>query len=202
MKSNGELKDLALQDLRGKWEQPILTTLIYCAISGALSSIPFLGQVGHILLVLPLSYSFTQLFLRFIRGEKDNLVSKLFDCFNDYGKSLGTAFMVGLYSFLWSLLFIIPGIIKSLAYSMTFYIAKDHPEYSVDQCIEASMKMMDGHKMDLFLLRLSFIGWVLLSFLTLCIGLLWVIPYMQATEAHFYEQLRADQPSFEGQPAN
>ena len=88
-----------------------------------------------------------------------------------------------------------PSIIKALAYSMTYFISKDHPEYSIDECIEASKRMMDGHKGELFILELSFIGWILLSILTLGIGLLWLAPYMDTTIAHYYEELKAEQPA-------
>lgn len=195
MIANKEIRALARADLKDNWTQPVLATLVYIAITGvAANIIPVVGFLITLLIGLPLGYSFALLFLRFVRGGKDNMVQRLFDCFQDYGKSFGTAFMVGLYTFLWSLLFIIPGIIKGLSYGMTYYISKDHPEYSIDDCINASMKMMDGHKMDLFLLELSFIGWALLSILTLGIGMLWVYPYMQTSIAHFYEQLKAEQP--------
>lgn len=190
MQTNKEIRALARQDLSGNWTQPVLTTLVYTAITAVLSSIPIVGFIGTLLVGLPLGYSFYLVFLRFVRGEKDNMIPRIFDCFQDYGKSFGISFMVFLYTFLWSLLLIIPGIIKSLSYSMSYFISKDHPEYTIDQCITSSMKMMDGHKMDLFLLSLSFIGWILLSILTLGIGLLWVIPYMYTSIAHFYEQLK------------
>ena len=90
----------------------------------------------------------------------------------------------------WFLLFIIPGIIKAYAYAMTYYISYDNPELSAEECINRSMKMMYGHKLDLFLLDLSFIGWILLSILTLGVGMLWVTPYMYTSRAKFYEELK------------
>lgn len=74
---------------------------------------------------------------------------------------------------------------------MTYYIALDNPELGANECIERSMKMMKGHKGKLFLLDLSFIGWILLALLTLGIGLLWVNPYMKTARSHFYEELKA-----------
>ncbi len=194
MQTNSDIRALARQDLSGNWTQPVLATLVYTLITGAISSIPYVGFIANLLVGLPLGYSFYLLFLKFVRGEKENMVPRLFDCFKDYGKSFGISFMVFLYTLLWSLLLIVPGIIKSLSYSMSFFISEDHPEYSIDECITTSMKMMDGHKMDLFLLILSFIGWFLLSILTLGIGLLWLIPYMYTSIAHFYEQLKAEHP--------
>ncbi len=211
--SNSELKDKALNDLKGNWTQPVLASLVYMVIAIIFSGDPsafnssnvgmqqnFTTWNGICLLVslffiLPMAYSYMLIFLDFIRGEKEKLVGKLFGFFKNYGRAFGTAFMVMLYTILWSLLLVIPGIIKALAYSMTYFISKDHPEYSIDECIEASKRMMDGHKGELFILELSFIGWILLSILTLGIGLLWVTPYMETTIAHYYEELKAEQPA-------
>lgn len=96
---------------------------------------------------------------------------------------------------LWTFLFIIPGIVKAFAYALTPFLLVDCPELSALQCIKLSNQMMKGHKFDLFYLYLSFIGWMLLSILTLGIGLLWLVPYMQTSMASFYldvkEQYRA-----------
>lgn len=211
--SNSELKDKALNDLKGNWTQPVLASLVYMVIAIIFSGDPsafnssnigmqqnFTTWNGICLLVslffiLPMAYSYMLIFLDFIRGEKEKLVGKLFGFFKNYGRAFGTAFMVMLYTFLWSLLLVIPGLIKALAYSMSYYISKDHPEYSIDECIEASKRMMDGHKWELFVLYLSFIGWILLSILTLGIGFLWLAPYMDTTIAHYYEELKAEQPA-------
>lgn len=211
--SNSELKDKALNDLKGNWTQPVLASLVYMVIAIIFSGDPsafnssnigmqqnFTTWNGICLLVslffiLPMAYSYMLIFLDFIRGEKEKLVGKLFVFFKNYGRAFGTAFMVMLYTFLWSLLLVIPGLIKALAYSMSYYISKDHPEYSIDECIEASKRMMDGHKWELFVLYLSFIGWILLSILTLGIGFLWLAPYMDTTIAHYYEELKAEQPA-------
>ena len=92
------------------------------------------------------------------------------------------------YLTLWTLL-IIPGIIKSFSYSMTYFILNDHPEYTANQAITESRHMMNGHKMDYFLLCLSFLGWFILSILTVGIGFLWLAPYFYATSAAFYEEI-------------
>ena len=79
---------------------------------------------------------------------------------------------------------------------MVSYILKDDPTLKNNAAIEKSMKMMEGHKMQLFLLDLSFLGWVLLSCLTLGLGFLLLIPYIQTTRAHFYEDLKAETEGF------
>jgi uncharacterized membrane protein len=94
---------------------------------------------------------------------------------------------------LWSLLLLIPGSIKSYSYAMTEYILKDNPELQNNAAIEKSMEMMNGHKLRLFLLHLSFIGWYIVGVLTLFIGFFWIIPYVHTAEAAFYEDLKAQQ---------
>jgi uncharacterized membrane protein len=88
------------------------------------------------------------------------------------------------------MLLVIPGIVKFYSYAMTPYLRYENPMLSAETLICKSMKMMNGHKMKLFLLDLSFIGWLLLCILTLGIGFLWLIPYMQSARAAFYEDLR------------
>ena len=100
--------------------------------------------------------------------------------------------MIFLYIVLWSLLLVVPGIIKAISYSQTIYILKDNPELKFNGAIERSMAMMEGHKMEAFLLGISFIGWLLLGVLTLGIGMLWVTPYMNTAYAHFYNYVKED----------
>lgn len=128
--------------------------------------------------------------LRFWRGE--NLrVTDLFACFRIYKPSLKAMFVSQLYAYLWSLLFVIPGIIKSYAYAMVPYIIYENPNLTPNQAVALSEKLTRGYKWKLFVLELSFIGWNLLSALTCGIlGLLYVNPYMGLTYAGAYEQLK------------
>ncbi|MDM5157424.1 DUF975 family protein [Bacillus sp. DX1.1] len=84
-------------------------------------------------------------------------------------------------------------IIGSFSYAMTFFVLIDHPEYPVLQAMKESKTMMKGHKMDLFLLWLSFIGWCVLAVFTLGFGFLWVLPYMYTTTAHFYQHVSGNE---------
>lgn len=93
---------------------------------------------------------------------------------------------------LWTLLLIIPGIIKSYAYRMVPYILADNPEISHKRAIEISNAMTYGQKFDIFVLDLSFIGWYILGALALGIGVLFVNPYVNATEAELYLVLRQE----------
>ena len=189
MKINSEIRAAARAELKGNWTNPVLASLIYFAISSATSVIGILG----LFLVLPIEFGFTIAFLLFIRGEKEEMINNMFGEFKNYVRALVVPLLTIVFTFLWTLLFIIPGIIKAYSYAMTFFIAKDHPDLSADDCIEESMKMMDGHKWDLFLLDLSFIGWALLCIIfTLGIGFLWLRPYVRTSHAIFYKELRAE----------
>ena len=103
---------------------------------------------------------------------------------------ISTMLLKNIYNFLWTLLLIIPGIIKSYAYRMVPYILADNPNLGADNAITLSRKMMDGNKFALFVLELSFIGWYLLGMLALGVGILFVYPYYNATEAQLYLVLR------------
>ena len=116
----------------------------------------------------------------------------MFYGFKDLWCAFKVQFLTGLFTFLWSLLFVIPGIIKALSYSMSTYILAENPGMPALEAIERSKKMMDGHKADLFVLGLSFIGWALLGSITLGIAYIWIIPYVSTTYVNFYNQIKGE----------
>ena len=133
--------------------------------------------------------------LRFRRGREDSVNEMLGAGFKeDYGRVLGLMLLTAVMVLLWCLLLIIPGIIKAYAYIMAPYIAEDNPELGPRECIRRSEAMMYGHKMDLFILDLSFIGWFLVGIITLGIGFLWITPWMEMTHVRFYEELKRENP--------
>jgi uncharacterized membrane protein len=143
-----------------------------------------------------LGYGAANFFLSFARGKEKIDFVDIFEAFKS-SKKFFSAFILGLlqglFTFLWSLLLIIPGIVKSYSYSMAFYIMKDHPEYTAKQCIDESRRLMRGKKMKLFLLDLSFIGWDLVGLLCCCVGALWSSAYMNTARAEFYCDLVREQ---------
>lgn len=191
LKQNSELRAEARQALEGKWVMAAVAALIFMAISAGLSSIPVAG-ILIMLLTLPIGYGFVILMLNVSRGGDIDL-GVLFEGFKDYGRILGTKILQTIYIFLWTLLLIIPGIIKQYSYAMTDYILKEEPELRNNAAIEKSMAMMEGNKMKLFLLDLSFIGWAILCLFTLGLGFLFLQPYMQVSHAAFYADLKAQQ---------
>ncbi|MCI7020302.1 MAG: DUF975 family protein [Clostridiales bacterium] len=121
--------------------------------------------------------------------KKELQFSDLFSQFDRFGTGFAQKFLRTLYTVLWTMLFVIPGIVKSLSYAMTPFILNDHPEMTASEAIKASQKLMDGHKMDLFILGLTFIGWEILACLTMGIGFLFLNPYMNAAYAAFYRSI-------------
>lgn len=103
---------------------------------------------------------------------------------------MSTMLLKGIQNFLWYLLFIIPGIVQSYAYSMVPYILAENPNIGAKKAIRLSNEMTHGHKADMFVLDLSFIGWYLLGMLALLVGVLFVNPYINATKAELYLVLR------------
>lgn len=138
----------------------------------------------------PLAVGCNKYFLDASEGNAD--LSNMGYCFrNGYMNVVGAQFLTNLYIFLWSLLLIIPGIVKSYSYRMIPYILAEDPDMSFSEAKQLSMQMMDGEKWDTFVLDLSFILWALLAVITLNIaGIFWVEPYIQFTNAELYRTLR------------
>ena len=139
-------------------------------------------QVGHIRFYLE-------------NREHKTSVGQLFYGFQNrrYGTTVLIMFLRGLYIFGWSLLFIVPGIIKSYAYFMVPYILAENSELDRRRIFELSSKMMEGHKWEAFELSLSFIGWIFLGILTSGMtNIFYTQPYVSATFAEFYSALKAE----------
>ncbi len=180
-----DLKMQAKESLKGNWGMAIAAIIVYGAIAGALSA----TGVGS-LFVGVFTVGYVAFFMLLIRTR----TAKIEDLFCGFTENFVDSFVAGIlisvFTALWTLLFIIPGIVKAYSYSQTYYILKDNPGMSATEAITESRRMMDGHKWDLFVLHLSFIGWGLLCVLTFGILLLYVEPYMQAANAAFYESIR------------
>ena len=192
MLDNKSIRAEARNRLSGNWGQPIGVFSIYLLITIVLQNIPFIGPIALIFVAGPLTLGFTIYFLKFLKDEESNL-NQLFEGFKNYGSVLVTYLLYTIYIILWTLLFIIPGIIAQMKYSQVWFIMAEDNEISGNDALKKSKEMMDGFKMQYFLLALSFIGWILLAMLTCGIGLLWVVPYIQTSYAKFYEALKEHQ---------
>ena len=146
-----------------------------------------------IFLIAPLMVGFTNAHrLLLVQGDREIPTNMYKIATKGYWHKVWGMFLMGVFVFLWSMLFVIPGIIKAFSYAMTPYILEEHPELTANEAIDHSRAMMKGHKFDLFWLYLSFIGWGILCIFTLGIGLLWLVPYMQTAQSSFYEDVKAD----------
>ena len=171
-----------------RWMLCIGAALLVNLIMGGASSV---FPVASLIIGGPIAVGMASFMLAMIRSREQNpSLGELFVGFSDFAGNLVTYLLVELYIFLWSLLFIVPGIVKGISYSMVYYIRHDHPEYTATQSIEESQRLMHGHKMEYFLLQLSFLGWMLLGLLCCGVGVLWVSAYQSAANAHFYQELK------------
>lgn len=189
-----EMKERAKQSLGGgifqsKWVMAMVVCLIQGAVIGAVST-SLLG-VGSVLVLGPLTFAVSYMFLKQARdGENMSLNHLLIGFTGDFAGNLVLGLMISIFVALWSLLLVIPGIVKTYGYAMAYYVKADHPEYDWRACMHASENMMRGHKMELFVLDLSFIGWYIVGGLCAGIGTLFVVPYHNAARTQFYENLR------------
>ena len=195
IKSAKEIRATAVVALKGKWGSAVLTTLVLFVIAYAASAIlEFIPRVNIVAVIVAviLTSDFDKVaFLTMLRTGEQVRVDCVFDLFKE-SRLWVTILLMYVYKSLWALLFIIPGIIKGYAYAMTPFILNDNPDLRANEAIELSMAMMNGHKWDLFCLKLSFIGWVLLCIFTFGFGYLWLIPYRYTSYAVFYEDVKAE----------
>lgn len=150
----------------------------------------YVGGVALFLITGPLALGYTVLALHVIRA-KEARVENLFSGFRNFGAAFLVNLINGIFIFLWSLLLFIPGIIKTYSYRMSYYVLADNPEISANEARKRSMQIMRGNKWRLFCLDFSFIGWWLLTVLTLGILSFWIQPYKESACAAFYSRLIA-----------
>lgn len=207
MKSNQYYKNEALAALRGNWANALVATIIFLALTLFFSSNdainsyyqrivinPFIGyslSFVSLFVLLPLAVGYSNSMRVLLETGDNRLTNNSFSLgFGNWLHVVWGMILSTIYIFLWTLLLIIPGIIKSYSYALTPYILVEHPEMSANEAIEESMRLMDGHKFDLFYLQLSFIGWAILSILSLGLGFFWLIPYQMTAQAAFYRDIK------------
>ena len=195
---------MAKESLRDKWGLAIGTFFVYGLIIGGFQFnysyfnmfgghliTPFTGIIS-LIIGGPLTLG-AAIFSLAISRNQEARFEQLFKGFNNFGTALGAYILIGIFTLLWTILLIIPGIIAALSYAMTFYIIADEPSIQKMDAINKSKKMMYGYKWKYFRLALRFLGWALLCILTLGIGFLWLIPYIQVTCAKFYDDIKGNQ---------
>ena len=181
MISNSEISNIALNSLKGNWLISIAVMFLFCIIACAVCYIPFAG----LFIYGPLTVGACIFFMALVSGGQVS-PSMLLDGFRIFGTSFIAYLMVAIFTFLWTLLLIIPGIIAALNYSQTFYILATDSTINPMEAIRISKEMMYGHRWQLCYLQMRFFFLSLLCILTLGIGYIWLGPYMNACLAAFY----------------
>ena len=197
MKSRQEIKALAKEAMGAQRSTGILAILILIAgalVSSVFALVPLVGWLFSLaisVLLLVLAVNVCGIFIRIYRREQAAPADSFSALGVNFARKWGGMFWMALWIWLWSLLLIIPGIIKSYAYLLTPYILADCPNVTATDALKLSMRMTKGHKAELFVMHLSFIGWLLLGGLTLHIlTIIFVAPYMETTMAGYYQELR------------
>lgn len=216
MQDNQYYKNSALAALKGNWAPALVVTIVYFAIAVLsfggqtvaqlfqLSPKAFLAilagvYVLYFLLLFPAMVGYMNAFRTLYETGDNKLTTNLFHFgFGNWAHVAWGYFLMFVKTMLWTLLFIVPGIIKSFAYVMTPFILVEHPEMKAIDAIHLSQDMMRGHKFDYFYLLLTFIGWGILAVLTLGLGFLWLLPYMMTTMAAFYNDLKKEKGEITG----
>ena len=197
--SNKQLMSQAREKLRGNWVEPVLITLAYSVIVVLLSLTMAEAHYSlfwliNLLIGGPVSVGFSSFYLAVTREKKFD-VHQLKRGAQEFLKAFLTYLLVTIFIALWMLLLLIPGIIAGYSYSMVFYILCDRPELSISETLKQSKELVYGNRWKLFCLDCRFIGWFVLSLLTLGIGFLWFWPYYMTSNTCFYEDLLRQQHS-------
>ena len=184
-----DFRKQAWNSLSGLWGTMVLINIVLVLITGASGIIP----IVNLLISGPLALGATQIYMSVIRKNRKPEIGQLFDGFSNFTNAFILYILNAILIWLWSLLFIIPGIVKSYSYSMSVYILADNPDISPNDARKKSMQMMKGNKWRLFCLDFSFIGWDLLCIITCGILSFWITPYREAAYAAFYQNLLVEQ---------
>lgn len=167
------------------WDGGMVLLALYGVITGVVTS----GlSIAQLVLGGVVQLGYTKYLLK-QHDRQECGVKDLFSQFDHFAQGFLQFLLRHLFIFLWSLLFVIPGIVKSFSYAMTPFIMAENPGMKARDAITASKELMDGHKADLFWLELTFIGWDLLNLLTLGIGSIFLNPYKNAAIAAFYRDI-------------
>ena len=166
------------------------TSAIVTVVSWAFPALIGPSGIGPLLFDGPFAAGMASFFLRMVRGEAPG-IGTMFQGFSKFLRNIAIWVLQVVFVLLWALLLIVPGVMAGLRYSMVWFVVADEPDLSARQALDRSKALTKGHLGDLFVLVVSFFWWFLFGLVTLGIGFLWVVPYVQTSLALFYEGLRA-----------
>ena len=184
-----ELKNEAKEQIKGRIGILFLIFLIISIISAGCSIVPIVGWFATIIIMPAFEISLCMIYLNLAKKEEIS-VGDVFKGFTITGKAVWLYIITGIFTFLWSLLFVIPGIIKSYSYSMAPFILAENNDLTAREALSKSKEIMNGHKFDLFVLQLSFFWWYMLEIITFGIASIYVVPYVLAATTNFYNKIK------------
>ena len=198
--NRAELKQNARYSLISKFSETLKFLLLYFAVSLVISfSVSLLTLNGEIATLIAyavgiaingfLYMGYNSFFLKVARDEEVTY-KELFSKAKMFWPCIGISLLIGLFTLLGTFLFIIPGIIVTINYSFVYFVKLDNPELKVMDVLNKSKELMNGHKLDFFILILSFLPWYIIGFFTFGLLYLWLIPYMQITFVNFYDEIK------------
>lgn len=208
-KRSSDFKRIAFEKLKDNWLNAVIVGIIFVLLTNGLnltintdhfiktgfgglhdaSVKTNLGSLLNLILGGPMTLGLVTYLLHLFRADNSK-IEDVFSGFSSFGKTFVLNLLIEIFTFLWLLLLIVPGIIAIIRYSMSFYIMHDNPELSAVEALDKSKEMMDGEKMRLFTLWLSFLGWFILGLISIGIGFIWITPYYNAAVTAFYEDLK------------
>lgn len=168
------------------------TLMLMAMLLGILATILLIWGIAQFIIGGPITLGYVKFNLHMVNGTRPDFFD-LFTQFHRFGEGFLLQLLRRIYIFLWTLCLVVPGIIATFSYAMAPYILYENPGMSANDAIGASKQMMEGNRWRLFCLNISFIGWSFLCIFTLGIGFLWLKPYMEASYAAFYEELKREQ---------
>lgn len=187
---NRVLTAQARESLRGRWGLAVGSVIVLMVTAGLAQVIPYVGDIISIVISGPLALGWAVFTLALARKSENVRLEMIFDGFQRFGTALGAYLLAALLVFLWSLLLIVPGIIAAMAYSQIYFILAEDRSIGPLEVIGKSKEMMRGNKWKFLCLNFRFLGWTLLSILTIGIGFLWLCPYISVSTAKFYDDIR------------
>lgn len=209
MKTYSEYRAVARQTLGDRWNEAALVMFFITLVAALFSGPNACGSLLHwssvftnawsglyfaavILLIMPLQAVFSIILLRWVRGSEERLLESTWQTFLHKFEHVVVpmALMFVIVIAVSVVTLCIGGIIFAFAYAMVPFVIEDHPDMSAREVLRTSREMMRGHKWELFVLELSYIGWILLCIITFGVAMFWVEPWMTTAMAHFYEDIK------------
>lgn len=196
--SSENLRALGRDALTGRWKLAVAGTILYLLLAAipviilsalfenADGSPPAISSIYSLLVSGPIILGYAMFAISIFR-KRETSPAEVFYGFERFGKAFGLYIVMSVFVFLWTLLLVIPGIIAVFRYSMSFYIMADNPNVGIMEALNESKRMMRGNKWKFFCLNLSFIGWAFLCMLTMGVGFLWLMPYIEVSVIAFYD---------------